>query len=184
MDPNPYASPQVPSEPQSPGIGAWRDGNYLVMHYEAELPRYCITSGEVADGARELVLSWRTPGDLLSRTHQFWLPQVRPYLVQYAREKRLAKIGMGLMALMLLLVIVGMRIVYLIAPANQLDAILSLLAITAIPLSIAVIIVWLWWLLNSKPPLRHVHSWRDYVWFEGAHPRFLARLAPWPGSAR
>ena len=53
-DPNPYASPQFPShvEPieaeEVLPIGAWRSGTWLVMHYGATLPPFCVFTGEPA----------------------------------------------------------------------------------------------------------------------------------------
>ncbi|WP_425617168.1 hypothetical protein NA78x_000839 [Anatilimnocola sp. NA78] len=184
MDPNPYASPAGPNEQPDPGIGSWRDGRYLVMHMNAELPHYCITTGEAADGARELVLSWRAPGDLLSRTHQFWLPQARKYRLEYARQKGISKLGLGLMGLVPITVVFGIPALLNVVPDGRQDVWVALLMILTLLVGLAGMALWLRALFTARPPLKHVNSWRDYVWFEGAHPNFLAHLPQWPAESR
>jgi hypothetical protein len=50
-DINPYASPAGVGgyEPDfNRGVGTWRDGDRLVIHKDAELPRVCLITGEPA----------------------------------------------------------------------------------------------------------------------------------------
>jgi hypothetical protein len=58
---NPYASPIIPDPPlpfADAGVGAWRDGNLLVIHREAPLPAICIRSGLPADAWCPLKIKW------------------------------------------------------------------------------------------------------------------------------
>ncbi|QDU25499.1 hypothetical protein ETAA8_05680 [Anatilimnocola aggregata] len=183
MDVNPYASPTVPNEPETPGVGAWRDGPYLVMHLTAELPRYCIATGDPADGAREFVLTWKNREEWLSRTHLFWLPQTRVYLNQYSRQKRRGQLGVVLLGLASILSVVSVSPSLQFIPALSLDEVRSWLLFVALGLVVAGGFLWLASAVN-RPPLKQVHSWRDYIWFQGAHPEFLARLQPWPLPSR
>jgi hypothetical protein len=59
---NPYAA-SVVAEPLVPsvdilGVGAWRDGDYLVMHQQATLPKICLFTGRPATRQRVVKLEW------------------------------------------------------------------------------------------------------------------------------
>lgn len=49
-DVNPYASPAIPDAllPAPARVGVWRDGDRIVLHPAATLPRYCIATGRPA----------------------------------------------------------------------------------------------------------------------------------------
>src|SRR5689334_6403175 len=71
---NPYASPQGPPGYDADafaGIGAWRDGDSLVLHRSATLPPVCIETGQPARQWRRFGLLWSYPIDWSTR--RLWL---------------------------------------------------------------------------------------------------------------
>jgi hypothetical protein len=176
---NPYESPRELDEQPDPGVGCWRDGDLLVMHVDAELPRYCIHTNQPADGAREFFQTWRVPGSLLSTKRVFWLPQVRALLQSYSRERSMYKLSGWLLLAAPVGIFFGIPVVVSAVTPGFQDVAGSLVAL--ICLACGGTGIMLWRIVYSKhAPLRIVHAWRDYVWFARVHPGFLDRLPEWP----
>jgi hypothetical protein len=70
---NPYAPSVFPATFDATGelgVGVWRDGNLLVVHWQAELPQVCVKTGEVATAFMEMTVKARNPD---TRPPQFTL---------------------------------------------------------------------------------------------------------------
>jgi hypothetical protein len=189
---NPYESPRELDEQPDPGIGSWREGDLLVMHVIAELPRYCVHTNQPADGARGGILTWRPTGTWVSRTHRFWLPQSRKYLLLYAREKNVCRtgaflVGTGTLALVVLIAALSIQGPHWLSGSalDQVWDVIQILSGFFCCLNIPVgLILMLYFFIQNRPPLKCVHGWDDYVWFAGAHPGFLNRLPEWPRKSQ
>jgi hypothetical protein len=74
---NPYAPSAIP-EPMvqraDRGIGVWRDGSDLVMHPQAELPRFCLLTGEKARYGYLVKIAWGYPLGFSQRTLGLYVP--------------------------------------------------------------------------------------------------------------
>jgi len=99
MEINPYASPAEAGgyDRQPFGVGVWRDGPLLVMHQKAELPRFCIHTGEPAVGGREYVLAWKPPGAIFTTSKPVLIPLCRKCVRQFLRLRVqvFAALGLG-----------------------------------------------------------------------------------------
>jgi hypothetical protein len=173
---NPYAPPTVADALEKPGVGAWRDGELLVIHKDAELPRMCIYTGECAAGAREWRVVWRSGNDLFTRGTYLYLPLRRDHLQAFARLRRQSLIGMLLMALMLIAMLsmpllsrLGDWIYISVVPAILLSGIMG-------------VVLWFVAYHSTTRPLTVVRAWGDYLWLAGVHDKFLAQLPRWPLS--
>lgn len=61
---NPYRAPSVPATGRLPDRGldkVWRDGNFLVVQQEAQLPPICVKSNKPADREIERRFYWHRP---------------------------------------------------------------------------------------------------------------------------
>ena len=158
------------------------------MHIDAELPRYCIHTNQPADGAREVILTWRPTDSWVSRTHRFWLPQTQKYLVRYAREKNVCRTGVFLVGTGVLALVVIIVALWIQGPlwsfrslVDQILWAIQMLSGFFCFLNIPVgLILMLYFFSQNRPPLKCVHGRQDYVWFAGTHPGFLQRLPEWP----
>lgn len=65
---NPYAAPATIADQNSEEIGAWRDGEHLVVHRDVELPKRCLKCGCETDGQRQYAIRWHRPIDLCTWT--------------------------------------------------------------------------------------------------------------------
>lgn len=61
---NPYAAPVNAEAQQRPEVvGVWRDGPLLVMHRRAELPLFCIVTGQFTTQRHWQTIRWHQPVD-------------------------------------------------------------------------------------------------------------------------
>jgi hypothetical protein len=60
--------------PPARGVGVWRDGEQIVMHPEATLPRLCVVTGEPARFGYYLEIAWSYPLDVTTRTLALYVP--------------------------------------------------------------------------------------------------------------
>lgn len=172
---NPYESPKADTSLIGPGIGVWRQGNLVVMHFDAELQRVCINTGAEAAGAREHRLIWRPPGGVLTREKNLWLPLCRAHLEAYRRSRIISLVGPMLSACCILFMFVvsklwrGMddRMIFIFGPA--------------LILAIIGVVMWLVTYFQNWKPLRVVGAKDDYLWL-AVHPRVASGLPEWPGD--
>ena len=174
-DINPYAPPQVDDRQMPLGVGAWRDGELLVLHPRADLPRFCVETGEAAAGTRDYPVVWKRPGSLLSSSAHFAMPLRRDRLYAFARLRRKSIIG-------ILLAACAIATTYVWPMADVLGDSILLFAPGVILLGLAGIALWFAAASAITKPLEVVYSKGDYLWLRGAHVAFLARLPPWPGT--
>jgi hypothetical protein len=173
---NPYASPIVPDPPlpfAEAGVGVWRDGGHLVMHQKAELPRYCIHTGEPAVGGREYVLAWKPPGALFTTSKPILIPLCRGCIRQFLRLRTqvFAAFALG---------IVGAGIIFSTAFVGDWA---QIAALSGVGLVAFAILYGLYALGTHSRALFVVRSQGDYLWLQDVHPDLLKRLPPWPPSA-
>lgn len=177
VDPlDPYAAAPSAEEyhpPVDPGVGLWRDGNYLVMHLDADFPARCLATNEPTSIRRKQSLSWCYPIDWNTRT----LPL--EYFISPAeqqRMKRTRRIGLIVAGVVAVVMIVAWQI-----PAaavglhlGRLRAILFGCLMVAFFSSLGK--VW-------KPglSLQFVRARKSYLWLSGPKPAFLNSLPTWPG---
>jgi hypothetical protein len=94
-DINPYAPSAIPQPIVTladRGIGVWRDGNEIVIHPRAELPRYCIVTGEPARFGYYLRIAWSRPFDLTPRSLGLYVP-LSAAVHKLCRRRRWQAIG-------------------------------------------------------------------------------------------
>jgi hypothetical protein len=92
---NPYQSPSVPDPPLTPparGVGVWRDGDQIVMHPQATLPRFCVVTGEPARFGYYLEIAWSYPLDVTTRTLALYVP-LSAEVHQLCRSRRRMALG-------------------------------------------------------------------------------------------
>src|SRR4051812_11182214 len=94
---NPYESPAAAGgyfSDELEGVDVWRDGKNLVMHQRAQLPSFCIKTGQPAERFLPFKLRWYYPIDWSTRRLRVQVPFCdRAY--RASRRKRL--IGMVVM---------------------------------------------------------------------------------------
>jgi len=176
-DVNPYAPPQVPDPilTPDPGIGVWRDGQLLVMHKDAELPRVCIYTGERAVGAREYRLVWKCTGDLFSREKNLYLPLCRRHLRAFAWQRLQSLVGLLLSAVSLLIMLFAPLLLPVLG-----DLVFLYVVPPGLLLGIAGVVMWIVSYYGTNQPLILVHARGDYLWFGGLHVSFLQALPQSP----
>jgi len=169
---NPYASPSEPGGYDSrsqAGVGAWRDGDLLVIHPAATLPRYCVKTGEPADGTIEVVIHRSFVIDSLSRRLALDVPISHTGHRQLWKQRRsgclTTIVGVG--------VLVGSAsILSNDVVANGIRYIALLITCVA---AAGMVLRW--------QPLQYVRARSPYFWLRGADKRFLARLPPWTSGS-
>jgi hypothetical protein len=171
---NPYASPDCVDPLPTDVFGAWRDGSMLVIHKQANLPRVCVVTGKPAAGARDLLLVWKSPGDLLSRQTHLLLPLCRGELDRYIHFRWMALLGLTFMAAMVVSMLAALAI------RSNTDWVNVLIFGTAVATGASGVLLWLIGYYSAKDPLQVALGRGDYVWLAGAHREFLNRLEPWP----
>jgi hypothetical protein len=172
-DINPYAAPQAGDPRDRLGVGVWRSGENVVMHVAAELPHVCVVTGERAVGAREWQVTWKSPGDILSRRTNIYLPLRRDLLNRYAGARGWSRIGLGLMGAMILVLMTTPWIA-------ETDWVMVTAVAVAMLLGGTGVLTWAIALATIDDPLKVVQSKGDYLWLAGAHPRLLATLPETP----
>ena len=76
-DVNPYASPAGAGgyEPVlDRGVGVWRDGDRIVLHQAAALPRICLMTGKPARFGFPLEIAWRAGLEVTTRKLSLYAP--------------------------------------------------------------------------------------------------------------
>ncbi len=168
---NPYASPAGIGgyEPDfHRGVGAWRDGDRLVIHKDAALPRVCLMTGEAARYGYPLEIVWRQGAEISTRRLRLLAPLSGAIHRSY-RRRRWAAIGGFLVSLgwlsfaIFLHEIVGQRVVSLSV------------GLTAFVAAAAFFVY-----CYHSQLLYFVSAHGNYLWLKGADRRFLAKLPPWP----
>ena len=172
-DVNPYAAPQVPDamlvEPEC--VGAWRDGNRLVVHrHLTALPRICLLTGQPAGQRRSVDVSWSYPIDIWTRMLRLQVSVCDSALASNRRWKWLiAGMALGVFALLIGVFsaphLLPFELGYLIGP----------LGVVLLFTSAQV--------LGRFPALRFKRVRGDYLWLAGAGPKFLDQLPSWPGTS-
>ena len=172
---NPYASPAEAGgydDRQPFGVGVWRDGGLLVMHQNAELPRFCVHTGEPAVGGREYVLIWKYPGSVFTSSKAVLIPLCRKCIREFLRLRAQSFVGLGLAVLGLLLMFA----------ASTLEEWGFVAVVGTLVFGGFGVLLWLhaYWTLGR--PLSVVHAQGDYLWLQDVHPGLLQHVPVWPPS--
>ncbi|MDX1947373.1 MAG: hypothetical protein SFU86_18375 [Pirellulaceae bacterium] len=171
---NPYAAPRVADPLLQLGIRAWRSGPLLVTHVRAELPQICVVSAAPAAGAREWHVTWKSPGDVLSRQAVMMIPLRRDLLDRFSRARSRARLGMLLTVLgVLALIVTGSWIL------NDAWRMLALAA-GGVALLVVGLLTWSVGMALADEPLKVERSNGDYLWLSGADEQFLTKLPQYP----
>lgn len=179
-DINPYASPLGVGgydDRPPPRIGVWRDGGLLVMHKDAELPRFCIHTGEPAVGGRDYELVWKVPGQVFTRQQNVLIPLCRRCIQDYQMLRRRSFLGLGAAALSIWPIIAFPALP--VAMQSQ----PYLLSAGALFLSVTGAALWLHAVWTLGRPLSVSHAWGDHLWLRDVHRDYLTRLPEWKGGA-
>lgn len=167
---NPYASPAGMGgyEPSlARGVGVWRDGNRLVIHCQATLPRFCLMSGQPARYGYPLKIIWNRGLEFSRRTLDLDAPLSADIHRRY-RFRRWLAIG-GFLASLAWLSFA----IYLHEIVGRSVVSLSL-GFTAVASATSFFTY-----CYYSQLLYFVAAQGDYLWLKGADRRFLARLPPW-----
>ena len=174
MEINPYASPAEAGgyDRQPFGIGVWRDGPLLVMHQKAELPRFCVHTGEPAVGGREYVLVWKPPGAIFTTSKPVLIPLCRACIRQFLRLRAQLVMALGLA------VVAG----GLVFAAALFDEWTWIAVMTGLCLGTFAVLFGLYALGTNSRSLLVVRSQGDYLWLQDVHPGLLQHVPVWPPS--
>jgi hypothetical protein len=170
---NPYASPTIPGGYElssTLGIGAWRDGDILVLHKQASLPFVCIETGDPGFRYRTFVLDRNYWLELWMRQEQLLLPLGKPAYRKFRNREIMATAAI-VVPIFALMIVTGIR--GALAPAWY----FPLIGLFMCGLVFAEILR-----RKDRKRLRFVAKKDSYVWIAGADPRFLAHLPDWPLS--
>jgi hypothetical protein len=173
---NPYASPAEAggyNDRQRFGIGVWRDGPLLVMHQKAELPRFCIHTGEPAVGGREYVLVWKPQGAIFTTSKPVMIPLCRKCANQFLRLRLQVFAAIGLAA-------IGGGLVF---SAPLLNGWTEIGALAGVGVLIFAILYGLYALGMNSRQLTVVRSEGDYLWIAEVHSGLLRQVPDWPPKA-
>jgi hypothetical protein len=171
MDPNPYAPSAVVDPRQElaeAGVGAWRDGDLLVIHRDARLPEICLKTGQPAGRRLTVKLAWDEHWwSLRKQTLRLELPlSERSYFAATRLRWLLVALGMAVLAA---LGVIIPRLHHW--PSGQGALVIfggGSSAITLLLCSVA---------LGEPVAIRRVRG--DYLWLSGAGQRFLQQLPVW-----
>jgi hypothetical protein len=174
-DPNPYASPRTDANAQTPVeaavIGAWRQGEFLVMHRDATLPMACVFTNRQEDLVT-LELDFLGPGD--RRSWELILTRYTATIfVPVRRTVRDHELWMG--RLQTWGTVAG--VVLALAALNTADvtpllAVCILGALLAFGTAI--------YGTNGRSTLTLYDIDEHYLWLRGVSPSYLNRLPVWP----
>jgi hypothetical protein len=172
-DVNPYAASAV-AEPLVPsadvlGIGAWRDGDYLVLHPRAELPRLCVFTGLLASRQRIIKLQW-DQRLFSSKSLRLAIP-VSDRWVRFDRLRWWGGHAAGLAA------IAGS---YWFVRLGQLQSVAGWDFPFALVGSIALAIGLAIYTQFSEQSCGVARARGDYLWIGGPSGAYLAQLPTWP----
>ena len=173
---NPYASPAAAGgydDRQPFGVGVWRDGRLLVMHQYAELPGFCVHTGEPAVGGREFVLVWKPSGAIFTTSKSILIPLCPRCIREFLRLRTRSFLGLGLAILAL---------VFLFAAPAMGEWGFVPVGGTLVLGTIGVLL-WIHALWTLGRPLSVVRSQGDYLWLQDVHPGVLKQLPQWPPGA-
>jgi hypothetical protein len=169
-DINPYAPSAIP-QPLLPladrGIGVWRDGGEIVIHPLAELPRFCVVTGEPARFGYFLKIAWSRPFDITPRSLGLYVP-LSAQVHYFCRRRRWQAIG-SLAAAALLAVLANLR--YDLTGLRGVVASLGILFVVGIA-AFYVYVQYSQYLYFSSLE-------GDYLRLKGADERYLRRLPEW-----
>lgn len=167
---NPYASPAGAGgyAPQLDcGVGVWRDGNRIVLHKDAELPRICLITGVAARFGYPLNVVWRAGLELSPRKLSLYVPLCAAIHRSY-RTRRWLAVG-GFLASLL----------WTYVAIYQHERFGNLVVALSIGLTALVAGAAFFTYCYYSQLLYYVASNGNYVWLKGADRRFLAKLPPW-----
>ena len=169
-DVNPYAASAVPNpqaEVAAVGVGAWRDGDFLVLHRDAVLPDICLRTG---------LRATRRLAHKIAFGGSFFRPGV-PVTMQLPLCKQqyfLVQVGWWLLALGvagLFGLAIAAATLSRLEPPDAGPLILTVMVLLGVVLVTG-------GLLCEVVYVRRCRG--DYVWLRGASGRFLEKLPPWP----
>jgi hypothetical protein len=165
---NPYEPPTEAGGYDSrshAGVGAWRDGEHLVVHPDAVLPPFCIKTGQAAERTILYKLHRSFVLDRTTRRLTLNVPvsQVGYRLYTSAWRKAALSTVVGGVALVLLLLVLSNGTLINIARYGTFVWTVGLAARS----------IFLWDLLQF------VRARSPYLWLSGANPRFLQQLPDW-----
>jgi hypothetical protein len=168
-DVSPYASPTIPDplRPEPAGVGVWRDGDCIVLHPAAELPRLCIATGRPARFGQFLDIYCSQSFRLDTRKLTVCIP-LSDHVYRACRRRRWAAIGCAalLIALTLLAVVfseqVGWRPAYVLAIATGVGGTIFMFVYS-----------------QYSQFLHCVGTLGEYVVLRGADERYLRHLPVW-----
>jgi hypothetical protein len=197
---NPYASPQMSSQPPIPAViaggppvGLFRQGDLLVMHRYAVLPEQCIYTAEKPTPERlQQELTYRDPWVWLT----IFLGLLPFIIISVVVSKRAsvaipihqsiwdtrsmwASICWGLFGLGLVVFGGGLGWVVMAKPAIAPAAAGLMIAGGVVTMLVAGITA----VIAFRGPSVYFMD-EHYIWISGTHERFLATLPPWPYPPR
>jgi hypothetical protein len=174
---DPYAAPPSADEyrpPANPGVGLWRDGNYVVMHLDVEFPRRCLATNEPTASRRQQKLSWSYAIDWSSRTLKL------EFGISPAEQQRMKLVRRR--ALVIAAVPVAVFIVLRLFPEMTIEN-MGLSGWTS-PIYFGLAAAFFGAASHAWNPgitLQFVRARKSYLWLSGAKPAFLESLQIWPG---
>lgn len=172
-DPNPYESPKAELEgaPPPEAMGAWRQGDLLVVSRGFQLPLICVATNQPADGYDREAL------DGLDRPLP--LPLARSY-VEFASQQ--AAIAVRTIQLgFVLLILVGLYyFVQVGGGVRRLAMVPDWLPPVAALIGVFALFGGSVWGRAANQLLAVHHATDHHVWIDGAHPEYLARWPQWP----
>jgi hypothetical protein len=164
---DPYAAPPGLNEyktDRDPGVGVWRDGKSVVMHYQAALPPRCIVTNDPTETFGKQSITWAHLNDLRGKTVRL---NYGLSSAIYHRRRRTV-----IAAFVASVVALGPALL-LLEDEFWMTAMVLLALVSFV---IALRIAW-----KAACPLTYVSSQQNYVWLAGASPAFLDSLPNWPG---
>jgi len=176
-DVNPYAASAV-AEPLVPsadvlGIGVWRDGDYLVMHQMAPLPRVCLFTGLPATHGRLVTLSWYYRL-LSSQSLQLVIPLSERWIwLDRCRWSLGLVAGLGAAGGSAALIALTRG-----AGRGQTHDTLEMGLFALIAIGVVAAL----YIQNTQRGCGIAQVRGDYLWIGGPSRAFLAQLPPWPAE--
>ena len=177
VDPlDPYAAPPSAEEyrpPVDPGVGLWRDGNYLVMHLDADFPARCLATNEPTSIRRQQSLSWCYPIDWNTRT----LPL--EYFISPAeqqRMKRTRRIGLLMAGVAAAVLVGGWQL-----SAEEVELHWGRWRAILFGGLLVVLFGGLGKAWKPGLSLQFIRARKSYLWLSGPKSAFLNSLPTWPG---
>ena len=172
---DPYAAPAGAEEyrrPVDPGVGVWRDGDFLVVHLDADFPRRCLLTNAPTNKRQWQTITWSYAIDW-SQRHTSFTYGMSPAIWNRNRRVRHAAAAAGMLAFLSLLVMGLVPRDFNLLQGNYGAVVLiGLMAVIVI----AILLCWHW-----GYPLRFVKARQSYLWLSGGGQAFLNSLPVWPG---